>query len=444
MYRLFTIAVVGFALTLGQVNMSKAGIMPEDGDARYELVFWESIKDSKQAADYEAYLEVFPNGRFAPLARARAAYLRKAAQQQPKSEKDPRIEEVEPTEYLVVKNANMRKSPAADAQRIAVLDRGSRVLVTGRVADSKWYRVKAKRTTGYVYGDLLSKASPKTASPAAKVSPPASSSPALDRQDRVATVSPPPPPVTAPSAGATLGKLAEFKDCIDCPEMVTLPVGSFVMGDKKGDKSEQPSHRVTISKPFAIGKYEITVGQWNACVKGGGCSFRPDKAGRDENLPVRDISWADAKEYVTWLSRKTGAVYRLPTEAEWEYAVRGGTSTRHWWGDRFERDKADCKNCGGPWNRKSPSVVGSYTSNPFGLHDMNGSVWEWVEDCWHKSYAGAPSDGSSRQSPNCRVRVLRGGSWRNDSSYMYSAVRFKYDANVRYLLNGLRVAKTLK
>ena len=134
MYRLFTIAIVGIGLALGQVSTSQAGIMPEDGDARYELVFWESIKDSKQAADYEAYLEVFPNGRFAPLARARAAYLRKTEQQQPKPEKDPRIEEIEPAEYLVVKNANMRKSPAADAQRIAVLDRGSRVLVTGRVA----------------------------------------------------------------------------------------------------------------------------------------------------------------------------------------------------------------------------------------------------------------------------------------------------------------------
>jgi formylglycine-generating enzyme required for sulfatase activity len=421
--------------------MIRAGIMPEDGDARYELVFWESIKDSKQAADYEAYLEVFPNGRFAPLAKARAAYLRKAEQgakqQRPSPDRGPRVEEVEATEYEVITSANMRKAPAGDAQQIAVLDRGSRVLVTGRVVDSKWYRVKAKRTTGFVFGDLLRKVKPKAVSPSAKVSPPASSRPAAREQDQLSKVTPPPPPVT-------LGKLAEFQDCVDCPKMVSLPVGSFVMGDEKGDKSERPPHRVSISRPFAIGKYEITVGQWSACVKGGGCSFRPEKAGRDENLPVRDISWADGKEYVTWLSRKTGADYRLPTEAEWEYAARGGTSTRYWWGDRFERDKANCKNCGGPWDRKSPSLVGSYVANPFGLYDMNGSVWEWVSDCWHKSYAGAPSDGASWESPNCRVRVLRGGSWRNDSSYMYSAVRFKYDAHVRYLLNGLRVAKTLK
>ena len=437
MYRLFTIAVVSITLALGQVNMSRAGIVPEDGDARYELVFWESIKDSKQAADYEAYLEVFPNGRFAPLARARAAYLRKSKQddkqqQPPRPASGPKIEEVEATEYLVVKSANMRKSPAADAERIAVLDSGSRVLVTGRVAKSKWFRVKVKENTGYVYGDLLR-----------KVSPPTASRPPVSKQDQLVKITPPPPPVAVPSSAAALGKLAEFTDCIDCPQMVSLPAGSFMMGDRKGDKSEQPPHRVTISKPFAIGKYEITVGQWNACVKGGGCSFRPEKAGRDDNLPVRDISWTDAKEYVTWLSRKTGAVYRLPTEAEWEYAIRGGTSTRHWWGDRFERDKADCKNCGGPWDKKSPSKVGSFASNPFGLHDMNGSVWEWVEDCWHKSYSGAPSDGRAWESPGCRVRVLRGGSWRNDSSYMYSAVRFKYDANVRYLLNGLRVVKAL-
>lgn len=435
MYRSFAIAVVGIALVLWPMDKSWAGIVPEDGDARYELVFWESIKDSKQAADYEAYLEVFPNGRFAPLARARAAYLRKVGKQggrpqKPEPEKGPRVEEVEPSEYIVIRNVNMRNSPSVEGQRIAVLDSGSRVLVTGRVIGSNWYQVKAGRTTGYVYGDLLRKGSPKTASPTPGRPP-------------VTEVAPSPPPV-APQPAAVPGKLTEFSDCVDCPQMVSLPAGAFVMGDKQGDRSEQPTHRVTISKPFAIGKFEVTVGQWNACVKGGGCNFRPEKAGREENLPVRDISWADAKEYVAWLSRKTGADYRLPTEAEWEYAARGGTSSRYWWGDRFEREKSNCKNCGGAWDSDLPSQVGSFAANPFGLYDMNGSVWEWVEDCWHKNYSGAPSDGSAWGSPNCRVRVLRGGSWRNDLSYMYSAVRFKYDAYVRYLLNGMRVAKTLK
>ncbi|MEN8129662.1 MAG: formylglycine-generating enzyme family protein, partial [Pseudomonadota bacterium] len=121
-----------------------------------------------------------------------------------------------------------------------------------------------------------------------------------------------------------------------------------------------------------------------------------------------------------------------------------GISTRYWWGNRFKAGTASCKDCGGPWVRKSPPLVGSYPPNPYGLYDMNGSVWEWVDDCWHRSYSGAPRDGTPWQAKNCRVRVLRGGSWRNDSTYMYSAVRFKYDADVRYLVNGLRVAKTLK
>ncbi len=225
--------------------------------------------------------------------------------------------------------------------------------------------------------------------------------------------------------------------------MVLLPTGSFIMGEEHGDRSEKPTHRVSIPKPFAIGKYEITVGEWQACVLDKGCSQQSEKVGNSERAPIRDISWTDAQMYVDWLSQKTGDSYRLPTESEWEYAARGGTTTRYWWGDQFQPGKLSCKGCGGSWNRKYPAQVGSHAANPFGLHDMNGNVWEWVSDCWHDSYVGAPTDGSSWKRKNCTVRVLRGGSWRNDSSYMYSALRFRYDADVRYLLNGFRVAKTL-
>jgi formylglycine-generating enzyme required for sulfatase activity len=226
--------------------------------------------------------------------------------------------------------------------------------------------------------------------------------------------------------------------------MVSLPAGSFVMGDNRGDWSEKPAHSVTIKQPFAIGKYEITVAQWNACVLAGGCARSPDIAGTASEIPVRDVSWSDAVEYVKWLGDKTGKPYRLPTEAEWEYAARGGTKTRYWWGNKFVKGKVNCKDCGGAYDHDSPDKIGSLDPNPFGLHDMTGGVWEWVQDCWHHDYKGAPRDGSAWSKDYCRVRVLRGGSWRNDSSYVHSASRFKYDQDVRYLVNGFRVALTLK
>jgi formylglycine-generating enzyme required for sulfatase activity len=145
---------------------------------------------------------------------------------------------------------------------------------------------------------------------------------------------------------------------------------------------------------------------------------------------------------VKWLGAKTGKTYRLPTEAEWEYAARGGTKTRYWWGNKLVKGKANCKDCGGDYDRSAPAKISSLGPNPFGLHETNGGVWEWVLDCWHKNYQGAPKDGSARGQDNCRERVLRGGSWRNDSSYVHSASRFKYDADVRYLTNGFRVVKT--
>jgi formylglycine-generating enzyme required for sulfatase activity len=226
--------------------------------------------------------------------------------------------------------------------------------------------------------------------------------------------------------------------------MILLLPETFVMGEKNGHQSEKPAHRVAIRQPFAVGKYEVTVGEWNACVEEGRCPSKAEKSGNDPNAPVRDISWTEARQYAKWLSRKTGKPYRLPTEAEWEFAARGGTTTRYWWGDELISGKANCKNCGGEWDRKLPARVGSFSPNPFGLHDMNGSVWEWVADCWHGSYAGAPPDGSAWEEKDCRARVIRGGSWRNDSTYAHSASRLNYDADVSYLLHGFRVAKSVE
>ena len=185
--------------------------------------------------------------------------------------------------------------------------------------------------------------------------------------------------------------------------------------------------------------------QWNACVSAGACPHvEPDAGHANPNAPVRNVSWDDAQQYLKWLSTASGKPHRLPTEAEWEYAARGGTTTRYWWGDQMRQGKADCKDCGAPWQAAGPANVGSFAPNPYGLHDMNGSVWEWVSDCWHSSYKNAPTDARAWDEPNCRTRVIRGGSWRDGESYMLSSTRFKYDASVRESQNGFRVASDLK
>jgi formylglycine-generating enzyme required for sulfatase activity len=285
---------------------------------------------------------------------------------------------------------------------------------------------------GFVFGDLLQKPASK---PKARTTPAPRSVPK---------------PVAAPIAEAkqaatpTTNKTEGIRDCPACPEMLVLPAGTFTMGEKRGDRSERPVHKVSIKRPFAIGKYEVTIGQWNECVKDGACSYKAAKGGPTENFPVRDISWNDAQEYVRWLSQKTKQEYRLPSEAEWEYSARANRQTRFWWGDTVGTGNANCKDCGGKWDHSAPAEVDAYPPNPFGVYGANGGVWEWVNDCWHKSYDGAPKDGSSWDKPDCRENVIRGGSWRNDASYVHSASRFKYDTNVRYLLNGFRVAKTLR
>ena len=224
--------------------------------------------------------------------------------------------------------------------------------------------------------------------------------------------------------------------------MVRVPAGSFTMGSDHGDPSQRPAHRVTFARPFAIGAYEVTVAEWRACVEGGGCPGMPRMTNPTDHTPIHNISWDEAQSYVKWLSQKTGQRYRLPSEAEWEYAAHAGTAGRFWWGGE-PGIFANCVDCGGPHERLTPAAVGSYKPNPFGLHDMNGGVAEWVADCWNPDYTHAPADGSARTSGNCRKRVLRGGSWRAGLADISATARLFYDVDVRYLNNGLRVARDL-
>lgn len=255
---------------------------------------------------------------------------------------------------------------------------------------------------------------------------------------------------TKPATNAnttTKATASEIKDCPACPLLIPISPGSFTMGSNNDDPAEKPPHRVNIARPFAIGKYEVTVEQWNACADAGACTrIAPDSsaAAPVANSPMRNVSWDDAQVYVKWLSKVGGKPYRLPTEAEWEYAARGGTQSTYWWGEQIKKGTADCKDCGEPYRADSPTPAGSFAANPFGLYDVNGSVWEWVADCWHSSYKNAPADGRAWDDPSCSVRVIRGGSWREGAAYMQSATRFKYSASVRQSQNGFRVARDVQ
>ena len=199
------------------------------------------------------------------------------------------------------------------------------------------------------------------------------------------------------------------------PQMVVIPAGSFRMGCLSGDRwdcynREKPVRTVTIEQSIAVSKYELTFEAWDRCVASGGCGdYRPEDSGWGRgSRPVVNVSWNDAQLYVSWLSSQTGEVYRLLSEAEWEYAARAGSSTRFSWGDRLEADQA---NYGGDrydeWETKT-APVGSYSPNEFGLYDMHGNVYEWVQDCWNETYRSAPTDGSAWSKGDCAKRVIRG------------------------------------
>jgi len=217
--------------------------------------------------------------------------------------------------------------------------------------------------------------------------------------------------------------------------MNLLRGGSFVMGSND-DITEKPVHQVTI-KPFAISRYPVSVRDWNECAAAKACAF---VATGQDDAPITNVSWSDAKQFVAWLAGATRKAYRLPSEAEWEYAARGGTLTRYWWGDQLLPGMANCKNCADVAAAEEPTKVGSFKPNPFGLFDMGGGVDQWVEDCWHKNYQGAPSDGSPWIEGDCTSHVIRSGSWKNDARYVRPANRDNYDTNVRYPTHGFRVA----
>ncbi len=186
------------------------------------------------------------------------------------------------------------------------------------------------------------------------------------------------------------------------------------MGDIQGagDKDEQPVHPVEIQKPFKVGRYEVTFEEYDRFALATGRGLPNDWRWGKGRQPVVDVSWDDAVAYAKWLSKQTGKRYRLPTEAEWEYAARAGTETNYWWGNDLIRDMAICDGCGSRWDNKQTAPVGSFKPNALGLYDTAGNVWEWVEDCYHDNFKGAPSNGRGwfNESGGQCLRVIRGGS----------------------------------
>ncbi len=430
-----------------------------------ERVFWESVKDGQNPQELQAYLDRYPEGTYAVLAHSRLKGLI-GPEEKPDvqvavgpDEPEPVVspEPPAPTPELVEASLSLERAERRQIQMgLAALgfDPGPADGLFGRRTRASiggWQSSQGGAATGHLDAEaaklLLAAGEEEARKRAAEEA--ARKRAAEEAERRRAAMRP--------------GR--EFRDCPECPEMVVVPAGSFTMGSPSSEKGrrvfEGPQHRVTIREPFAVGKYEVTFAEWDACVAAGGCGgYRPDDRGWGRGQrPVIHVSWDDAKAYVRWLSRKTGERYRLLSEAEWEYAARAGTRTSRYWGDDdwaqcdhangydrtakaeldYDREHAPCRD-----GSVYTSRVGSYGENGYGLSDMLGNVDEWVEDCWHGSYAGAPSDGSAWVSGgDCGLRVLRGGSWLNFPSFLRSALRHGYSFVFRFTYLGFRVSRTL-
>ena len=230
------------------------------------------------------------------------------------------------------------------------------------------------------------------------------------------------------------------------PEMVVIPAGRFRMGCVSGrdcDDDEKPVHKVTIAA-FALSKYEVTFAEYDRFTAATGRDRAWDRRGWGRGRrPVIYVSWENAVAYTRWLSAQTGERYRLPSEAEWEYAARAGSGTVYSWGNEIGNNRANCRGCGSRWDFEKTAPVGSFGANAWGLHDMHGNLWEWVQDCWNDSYRGAPTNGSAWESGNCSRRVLRGGSWNYRPGSLRAADRSGGTTGGRYIFSGFRVARTL-
>lgn len=436
-----------------------------------EDALWSAVERGNSADDYDAYLNQYPKGKYAALAKSRKQKLEEQAQREAIQKEQDAWNSAESGNSEEAYNAYLK---AYSAGQYAQLAQGRiRKLQTDTKARAEQEARQREAQAEQTHWQQAEQSNDKAKVNAYLTQYP-SGRHAGDARQKLAQIE-------KEEAELRPGKV--FKDCADCPEMVVIPAGSFVMGSPAGETgrqdSEGPQHTVRVAQPFAMGKFEVTRGQFaafaresghnagNECwtFEGGKYEKRANRNwqnpgySQSDDHPVACVNWDDAKAYVAWLARKTGKAYRLPSEAEWEYTARAGSSTARPWGDNPDdacrhanvMDSTGKSQVSGvTWaihncndGAAYTARVGNYQANAFKLHDMIGNVWEWTEDCGNGNYNGAPTDGSAWTSGKCDVRVLRGGSWFINPDFARSAIRFGYDSTNRYNYIGLRVSRML-
>jgi formylglycine-generating enzyme required for sulfatase activity len=483
-----------------------AGAGPEA--ASIETTFWNSVKDGSERSDFEAYLERYPHGHFAALAKNRIAAIDRARPARPQtgpsaaSRPPQSAAQARPTAQPVQQRqapAQQRAAAPPPQRQVEEAKGGANIFLIGGIAvtllalaGGAMFALNRSPADNVQTPATAAEAETEAAPPAAPQAPPsdpsagvvlgppaemaasddaAAPSPAEgeaaaaedvfaeaittgDAQSTDApgfaeadgeTITEAEPTTAAPAPAveparhvatpAAPGKVKTFRDCDACPLMARIEKGSFVMGSPAGEAGrngyEGPQRTVEIGE-FAIGVYEVTQAEWTACAAAGACAAKRS----DEPLkPVLGVSWREAKAYADWLSTTTKRSYRLPSEAEWEYAARGGTTSAYWWGETIDRSKVATG---------AAKPVGSLEANGYGLHDVLSNAREWVEDCYVNTYAGAPADGSAIKAGDCSRRVIRGGAWSSAAADMRVANRSRIDQSVRPLYMGVRIAAEAK
>ncbi|MFT3723190.1 MAG: SUMF1/EgtB/PvdO family nonheme iron enzyme [Hyphomonadaceae bacterium] len=401
-----------------------------------EAAFWMSIQDGEDPAELEAYLERYPQGHFAMLAKKRLAALtavKASAPVAPPPEPAPKVEpaKVEPPRAPVQPvQASPRIDPfqqkqAAAPAAVRMKGKGGSpmpMIIGGVVA-------VAIAIAAFVFWPKGGDAGTQAASAETPAVAPEPVAPALEAKVDAAPVESAAEPPPAPKVEKV------FRDCDACPQMMRLDGGAFMMGSPATEANhrawEGPQREVKVP-PIAVGIKEVTFAEWDACVADGGCNrYSPsDKTWGRGARPVIMVSWSDAQAYLKWLSGKTGKAYRLSTEAEWEFSARGGTTTAYWWGENY---------VSGHVPHGKTDETGVNDPNGFGLYDVTGNVAEWVQDCYVNTFAEAPTDGSAVDKRGCSQRVIRGGGWRADADGFRIANRSRLAPSTRDTAIGFRV-----
>lgn len=440
-----------------------------------ELLFWDSIKNSNDQTEIEAFLKKFPSGIYSDLARTRLKGLAPTHTEvalnsitAPPSASSPVASKR--AMMVTIRTSNLRAEPSLNAKILRVIRSGQPLSITGEVEveGKKWYRyepliqsdIEPAQPGGFINQDNVKEVSQAEWQDFQKIRNAnqielwqkylekyPNGFFATQAAEQVALLSAP----TLPPHATVSIQPKILRDCDDCPELVVVPKGSFLIGSAKSEQGrspdEGPQQRINFAQPFAMARYEVTFAEWDACAHDGGCEgYLPEDEGWGRNRrPVINVSWNDIQSYLSWISAKTGYEYNLPSEAQWEYAARGGKGSAYWWGNKLQSGVAICDGCNKNvgTQKKMTQPVGSVAANPFGLFDMSGNVYEWVADHYHDTYQAIPKDGKIWLVSEGGYRVLRGGSWSSRPVNIRSAVRGWEVPRIRLFDVGFRVVRKL-